>query len=128
MSRLAGHVDRSQNGAMDHQRFVAFFFGATNMIDIATETVIPIAEAPQHIPGRPSLATVWRWVLNGTRAGKLESFLIGGRRFTSLESIQRFAQQSTVAAAGDAPPPVRTSAQRERAIERAERACERAGL
>ena len=97
------------------------------MIDIANETVIPIAEAPQHIPGRPSLATVWRWVLNGTHAGKLESFLVGGRRFTSLESIQRFAQQSTAAADGDAPP-VRTPQQRERAVEQAEREATEAGI
>ena len=95
------------------------------MIDIANETIVPIAEAPQHIPGRPSLATVWRWVLNGTRAGKLESCRIGGRRFTSLESIQRFAQQSTALA--DAAP-VRTSRQRERAIEQAERELEQAGI
>ena len=97
------------------------------MIDIANETVIPIAEAPKHIPGRPSLATVWRWVLNGTRAGKLESVLVGGRRFTSLESIQRFAQQSTAAADGDTPP-ARTSRQQERAITTAERECEQAGI
>ena len=90
------------------------------MIDIANETVIPIAEAPHHIPGRPSLATVWRWVLNGTRAGKLESCLVGGRRFVSLESIQRFAQQCTAAADGNTPP-VRTSRQRERAMQQAER-------
>jgi hypothetical protein len=96
------------------------------MIDIANETVIPITEAPQHIPGRPSVVTVWRWVLNGTRAGKLESVLVGGRRFTSIESIQRFALQSTAAADGVAP--VRTSRQRERKITAAERACERAGL
>jgi hypothetical protein len=96
------------------------------MIDIQTETVVPIAEAPQHIPGRPSLATVWRWVLSGTRAGKLESILIGGRRFTSLESIQRFAQQSTAAADGNATT-VRTSRQREREIAAAEAALTEAG-
>ena len=97
------------------------------MIDIRTETVVPIAEAPQHTPGHPSLATVWRWVLNGTRAGKLESILIGGRRFTSVEAIQRFAQQSTAAADGDATP-VRTSRQRDRAIEQAERQLDAAGI
>ena len=97
------------------------------MIDIANETVIPIAEAPHQIPGRPSLATVWRWVLCGTRAGKLESVLIGGRRFTSLESIQRFARQSTAAADGDTPP-ARTPRQQERAIIAAERECEQAGI
>ncbi len=97
------------------------------MIDIANETVIPIAEAPKHIPGRPSLATVWRWVLNGTRAGKLESFLVGGRRFTTLESIKRFAQQSTSAANGVSPT-TPTRRQREVEIARAEREAIEAGL
>jgi hypothetical protein len=112
---------------MDQQRFIAFSIGATKMIDIAIEAVIPIAEAPQHIPGRPSLATVWRGVLNGTRAGKLESVLIGGRRFTSLESIQRFAKQSTAAADADTPP-ARTPRQLERAMQQAERELERDGI
>ncbi|MBM3965374.1 MAG: DUF1580 domain-containing protein [Planctomycetes bacterium] len=97
------------------------------MIDIASETVIPIAEASKHIPGRPSKATVWRWVLNGTRAGKLESFLVGGRRFTTLESIQRFAQQSTSASDGNTPPSL-TPRQREREISRAEREATEAGI
>lgn len=97
------------------------------MIDIATETVIPIAEAPQHIPGRPSVATVWRWVLSGTRAGKLESFLVGGRRFTSVEAIQRFAERSTVAADGEKSPS-RTSRQRERDIQQSEAVLDAAGI
>lgn len=90
------------------------------MIDIATETVIPIAEAPQHIPGRPSLATIWRWVLSGTRSGKLESILIGGRRFTSVESIHRFVQQSKPTAI-KSEVPKQTVKQREREISAAER-------
>ena len=97
------------------------------MIDIQTETVVPIAEAPRHIPGRPSLATVWRWVLSGTRAGKLDSVLIGGRRFTSVEAIQRFAEQSTAAADG-VTAPVRTPRRRERAIAAAERELAEAGI
>jgi hypothetical protein len=97
------------------------------MIDFVKETVIPISEAPQHIPGTPSLATVWRWVLKGTRAGKLQSFCVAGRRFTTLESIQRFAQQSTAAADGDVPP-ARTLRQREVEISRAEREATEAGL
>jgi hypothetical protein len=97
------------------------------MLDIQKEKVVHISEAPQHIPGRPSLATVWRWVLHGTRAGKLESILIGGRRFTSLEAIQRFAEQSTSVADGDTPP-VRTSAQREAAISKAELELSEAGI
>lgn len=97
------------------------------MIDIQAETIVSISEAPQHIPGRPSMATVWRWVLKGTRAGKLESILIGGRRFTSLEKIQMFAEQSTAMANGETQH-VRTSTQRERAIRQAEADCERSGI
>lgn len=96
------------------------------MIDIAQETVIPIAEAAQHVPGRPSVPTLWRWVLKGTRGGKLDSILVGGRRFTSLEAIQRFCEQGT------APNPeahrVRTSAQREREMSKADRECTKAGM
>lgn len=99
------------------------------MIDIQAETIVSISEAPQHIPGRPSMATVWRWVLKGTRAGKLESILIGGRRYTSLEKIQMFAEQSTATAAADGDtPPARTSRQREREISRAEREATEAGI
>ena len=56
------------------------------------ETLIRISEAPKHIPGRPHISTVWRWVLNGVRGRKLETITAGGRRFTSLEAIDRFIQ------------------------------------
>ena len=91
------------------------------MIDIANETVIPIADAPSYIPGHPSLATVWRWVLNGTRAGKLDSILIGGRRFTSAEAVQRFANRSTAAADGDTQPSLNSFRQRQPAVEQTDR-------
>jgi hypothetical protein len=97
------------------------------MIELSAENVFPIAEAPKHIPGRPSIATVWRWVLRGCAGTKLESILIGGRRFTSEEAIQRFADATTAAADGD-PAPARTSRQRQRAIDRAERELSEAGI
>ena len=89
-------------------------------IDLTKETVFPVTEAPEHIPGRPSKATVWRWVLTGVGGVKLESILVGGKRFVSAESIQMFCDRRTAAADGDTPP-VQTSKQRERAIEQAER-------
>ncbi len=97
------------------------------MIDIANDDVFPVSEAPRHIPGRPSQATVWRWVLTGVGGIKLESILIGGRRNTSTASIQEFCDQRTAAADGDTPP-VRTLRQREREITAAERGCEHAGF
>lgn len=89
------------------------------MIDLSNETVFPVTEAPKHIPGRPSQASVWRWVLKGIGGVKLESILIGGKRFTSEESIQRFCDRRTAAADGTITP-VQTPRQRQRAIEQAE--------
>ena len=36
------------------------------------------------------VATVWRWCLRGVRGHRLESFSIGGRKFTSLPSYERW--------------------------------------
>ncbi len=43
---------------------------------------------------RPSLSTVWRWVLKGTRGRKLQSTLVGGRRYTQREWVRDFLTNS----------------------------------
>ena len=96
-------------------------------IDLSSEDIFPVSEAPQHIPGHPSKASVWRWVLKGVGGVKLESILIGGKRFTSAESIQRFCDRRTAAADGD-PAPTRTSGQREREIAAAEQELSEDGI
>ncbi|MFC1597688.1 DUF1580 domain-containing protein [Planctomycetota bacterium] len=70
------------------------------MCEILSETVIPISEAPKHIPGRPHSATIWRWWQKGVRGIKLETFVCGGRRFTSTEAIARFIRGTTAAQNG----------------------------
>lgn len=96
-------------------------------IDLSSEDIFPVSEAPQHIPGRPGKASVWRWVLTGVGGIKLESILIGGKRFVSAESIQRFCDRRTAVADG-AEPDAPTPRQREAEISSAERECERAGI
>lgn len=49
----------------------------------------------------------------------LETVVIGGRRFTSREALDRFVERTTAAADGQ-PLPVRTPRQRERAVQEAE--------
>lgn len=39
---------------------------------------------------KKSIATVWRWMLTGCRGVRLESILLGGRRITSKEAVERF--------------------------------------
>ena len=78
-------------------------------IDFETERCIPIGEAPKNIPGRPSLASVYRWMTDGVRGGvRLESIVVGGQRFTSIEAIGRFIERTTRNSPGaTAPVPVR---------------------
>lgn len=89
-------------------------------IDISSETLLSLTDAAKTLPGRPHISSIFRWVARGVRGVKLESVLVGGRRFVSREALERFSAAVTAAAAGE-PRPVRTPRQRERAIERAEK-------
>lgn len=67
--------------------------------DLLSEDLQPFAQAIRSLPGRPSLATGYRFLLRGGRAGiKLESVLVGGRRFTSTQALARFVHRNTAAA------------------------------
>lgn len=64
------------------------------MKDITSETVLPLFEAPYHIPlfreKKVHYSTLYRWWKKGARGRKLEVFHRGGRVFTSVEAINRF--------------------------------------
>lgn len=90
------------------------------------EHLLTPAEATRELPGRPSLRTVWRWMQRGVRGIKLESVVIGGRRYTSRESGQRFIERTTSAATGQATGQVST--RRAMALERAERELDDSGV
>ena len=65
------------------------------MIDFSKEHAVSFAEAARLLPGRPHIATLWRWHSRGVRGVRLETIVIGGRRFTTTESLQRFADRLT---------------------------------
>ena len=95
------------------------------MIDLKDEELIPLAGSA--FPSRPSNPTVWRWHRKGVGGVFLETVLVGGRRYTSREAINRFIAGTT--AARDGPPvSLRSPAARQRAIEQAERALKDAGI
>jgi hypothetical protein len=93
-------------------------------IDISTESLISMGEASARLPGRPSLCTIWRWRLRGVRGRRLESVVIGGTPYTSVEALERFARHQ----GGTDAPTIRTPAARERAIRQAERELADAGV
>jgi hypothetical protein len=70
------------------------------MIDIKTETTLLVSEVPNHpsLQREPRLhqSTILRWIHRGVlgtggQRVKLEAFRLGGRWYTSLEALQRYA-------------------------------------
>ena len=73
-------------------------------IDIKAETLVPLSEVGEwyakHTGYRPNRSTVHRWRTRGARGVKLETVLIGGKRFTSESKLQAFNVATTEAADG----------------------------
>jgi hypothetical protein len=84
-----------------------------------SQLFLSLAAAARRLPNRPHPATLWRWHQKGVRGKKLETVMIGGKRFTTIEAIQDFCDRLTAAAAGEAPP-MRTARQRRAANRRAQ--------
>ena len=84
------------------------------------ENLIRIVEVPKHVPGRPNVSTIYRWL----NSGKLESIMVGGRRWTSLEAIARFVDCSTNGSAT----PSEVSERRKQEIAKAEAALKASGI
>ena len=90
------------------------------MINLDSEHLLTFPEATRLLPHRPHISTLPRWRLRGIRGIKLECCLIGGRRYTSHEAVDRFSATVTAATAGERSR-CRTPVRRERDIQRAER-------
>lgn len=61
-------------------------------IKIGEEHLLTYGEAAKLLPkgSRPSYSTFWRWCNRGIRGVKLETVLVGGKRFTTAAAMQRF--------------------------------------
>lgn len=86
-------------------------------IDIRSEELQTFPEAARSLPHPVHISCLHRWRLAGVHGVKLETCLIGGRRYTSTEALERFVTATTAAAAGERPPS-RSPAKREREIRR----------
>lgn len=92
-------------------------------IDIGNERAIPLTKSPKHFPGEPHVSTVFRWALRADDR-RLETFKCGGKRFTTIEAIERFIARCS---ANDGTQ-LRTSRARRRQIAQAERELTDAGI
>lgn len=82
--------------------------------------LLTFPQASKVLPGHPHVSTLHRWRLRGVKGVKLETMLVGGRRFVSRDALAQFVASVTAKAEAE-PPPARTPRQRQRAIEAAER-------
>jgi len=103
------------------------------MIDIATETLLPLSKAAKRVPParngkRCHESTILRWILKGTDGVKLEGIRLGGRWLTSVEALQRFAERLTPSQEQPPATSPRSPSARERAARRAEKELERLGI
>ena len=77
-------------------------------IDIQTERLISLEEAAKLFPGRDGGTvhpfTVGLYARRGKKGVKLETWLAGPRRCTSIEAVQRFIEALTAKANGDRQP------------------------
>jgi hypothetical protein len=69
------------------------------------EELIPLTDARKEVPGEPAKSTLWRWQKEGVGGVRLETLCYGGRRFTSLGALRRFAERTTAAADGETTAP-----------------------
>jgi hypothetical protein len=84
---------------------------------ILSQDLLSISEAAKRIPTRPHVATVWRWIEKGCRGHRLESWLVGGQRYTSMVAIETFLHAINSGSAKSVPMTAKT---RQKAIEKAE--------
>lgn len=49
-----------------------------------------LAEVQKLLPGKPHPSTIFRWIQRGVRGVKLQTKLVGGRRFVDDEALDDF--------------------------------------
>ncbi len=96
------------------------------MIDYRTESLISLTVAAKRCPGRPNVSTIWRWA--GRDANPLETVRVGGRRYTSVEALERFIHRCTTGCVGQQSPLSEPTALRQRDHLRAEQELQAAGI
>lgn len=85
-----------------------------------------MAKASHLLPGRPHISTLHRWRLRGVRGVRLQTCLVGGRRYTTSQWLAEFIEASSLAMTPDTP--AQMTSRREAAIRAAERELDDAGI
>ena len=97
------------------------------MIDIQNETLMTVREISESLPTHPHIGTIWRWYARGLHGIRLDTVMIGGRRMSSREAMQRFTEQTTAHRDGT-PTPSQTAKQKQRSLDDADKTLREAGI
>lgn len=64
-------------------------------IDPFSDLLVPLSELAYKLPHPPSHTTLWRWHRVGVSGVKLETVLIGRRRYTTKAAFESFVNELT---------------------------------
>jgi hypothetical protein len=65
--------------------------------------LIPLAQLSAELPHRPHASTLARWATRGIRGIRLETWMLGGRRCTTRDAVDRFIRATSAAGARQKP-------------------------
>lgn len=71
--------------------FARIVMAITNL-SAALQDAVSLAQAAELLPAKPHVATVWRWATHGIRGVRLQTWTVGGRRFTTIPALEQFLQ------------------------------------
>ncbi len=64
-------------------------------------TYLPLADAVHAATGvKPHLATCLRWAVKGQRGIKLQTYFLGGRRFSTVQDVESYVEKVSIARNG----------------------------
>jgi hypothetical protein len=64
-------------------------------IDPSADPLISLSMAAKTLPKPPSPACLWRWHRKGVRGVRLETVVVGGRRYTTAAAWREFVEMVT---------------------------------
>lgn len=63
---------------------------------MSNQQFLPVPAAVEIVTGvRPTPCTAWRWTTKGSRGRILKSWVLGGRRMTTVAAVEAFIEQRT---------------------------------
>lgn len=88
-------------------------------LNLTNEKLLPLVDAVTSATGRrPHLSTCLRWASKGSQGIKLETVVLGGRRLTSPDAVQRYIHAVTERKDGAIVSPTFSPRQSEQAAQR----------